>query len=130
MRLRAPLLVAALLAACEPQPPGADANALLIDELRALRHSIGETPRPALDKAALTEALEPLRTALQGLVQDQQELRTRQTALTEELQRWTAVVGSRGCHAVDHRAGRRVVAAGSQAGTSAPAAAGCVAAAL
>lgn len=92
MKFRWSFTAAWLLAACEPAPPVQDSSGLVLQELRTLRRELAETTRPSLDKAALAEVLEPLRTALHSLVQDQQDLRTRQAALTEELQRWTALV--------------------------------------
>lgn len=79
------------LAACAPASPGAEAE--VAAELRALRQVLvarpqGE-PRSAADVAA---ALAPLRQALEALTDNQQELQQRQLALTQELQRWSALL--------------------------------------
>lgn len=87
-RWSAALLV--LLVACEPQAPNGMAE--VARELRSLRQALPSSAPASVDKGAITEALAPLREALQGMASEQARLQQQQTALTEELRRWAALV--------------------------------------
>lgn len=88
----------ALFAACDERlPPGESAD--VAAELRLLRQALQQANKPApptpaapFDAKAFAEAMAPLRDALTALASDQNDLRSRQAMLTQELQRWTALL--------------------------------------
>jgi hypothetical protein len=84
-----------ILAACTPPNSGAEAE--VAAELRALRQVL--LTRSAPDARSTTSSITdvaaaraPLRQALEGLSTNQHELQQRQLALTQELQRWSALL--------------------------------------
>ncbi|MCA8950424.1 MAG: hypothetical protein KDE27_13035, partial [Planctomycetes bacterium] len=92
----------ALAAGCS-DPAIVDGQREIAGELRALRSAlraanaqpVEATVRPAapsLDRAALTDALAPLREVMVGLAGELDAMQTRQTALTEELGRWSQLL--------------------------------------
>lgn len=93
-------LLAAATVGCER---GADpAQVELAAELRALRQTLAVVPpaagspaaSPVDERRAVGEALAPMREALDGLLQAQRDLAARQLSLTQELQRWTALLAT------------------------------------
>jgi hypothetical protein len=88
--------LAACFVACSD--PGNDPSLEVAAELRALRTMLqtngGSTARtaPVVDRELITNALSPLREALEGLGAEQKELQIRQLALTQELQRWSQLL--------------------------------------
>ncbi|GAB4146445.1 MAG: hypothetical protein Fur0037_14490 [Planctomycetota bacterium] len=85
------ILLLPFASACERQDSVAPE---ILFELRQLRQAAGRASPAKSSLAAedLRLALSPLEDTLRTLLADQQDLRTRQLALTDELQRWTGLL--------------------------------------
>lgn len=84
------LLLLLAMPACDDGGPATSPE--LLFELRQLRGSVEQLAQRPTAPVELDKALVPLQEVMQTLAQDQQDLRTRQLALTGELQRWTQLL--------------------------------------